>query len=183
MDFMKLLGTVIAVLFHPASSSKINGKRNREETKWCFITRLLKNPQSFDSEFLVKPRTETSSPTLNLFLFLLRPQLRCAAENTFQFGAFDVYDFRWWWWWGRKNNPKRFVFFAVAMWHCSWEATGAWCSGNRVISGVCDVGRSTMSSCALCSAVRELRVWEALFTIKTGIGQFLTNSYLLFNSL
>lgn len=119
MDFMKLLGTVIAVLFHPASSSKINGKRNREETKWCFITRLLKNPQSFDSEFLVKPRTETSSPTLNLFLFLLRPQLRCAAENTFQFGAFDVYDFRWWWWWGRKNNPKRCFFL---QWRCDTAA-------------------------------------------------------------
>lgn len=33
MDFMKLFGTVIAVLFHPGSASKINGKRNREGRK------------------------------------------------------------------------------------------------------------------------------------------------------
>lgn len=26
MDFMKLFGTVIAVLFHPGSASKVNGK-------------------------------------------------------------------------------------------------------------------------------------------------------------
>lgn len=39
---MKLLGTVIAVLFHPGSASKINGKRaNRErEDHFCFGEKL-----------------------------------------------------------------------------------------------------------------------------------------------
>lgn len=31
MDFMKLFGTVIAVLFHPGSASRLNGKFDKKE--------------------------------------------------------------------------------------------------------------------------------------------------------
>lgn len=45
MDFMKLFGTVIAVLFHPGSAFKLNGKYEKKEKKstttalerWSFI--------------------------------------------------------------------------------------------------------------------------------------------------
>lgn len=49
MDFMKLFGTVIAVLFHPGSASKLNGKNLRRSGENS-LKKKKKNYSSFISE-------------------------------------------------------------------------------------------------------------------------------------
>lgn len=44
MDFMKLFGTVIAVLFHPGSASRLNGERDKNPNSAATALRRLDPP-------------------------------------------------------------------------------------------------------------------------------------------
>lgn len=80
MDFMKLFGTVIAVLFHPGSTSKINGKNSERRSHTLSSASALETTRAY--LFILLP-SETYTEFFSKFGRAKQGCAPLAAQNTF----------------------------------------------------------------------------------------------------